>query len=179
MLGVQRDESLSLWEVEVEGKGAFTGKYVINASGPLSPPSHPISRVKIALRASHSIPITGVMIYDYKGKRVATGGVISYPVIGKQGAALADFWSDYPRAYLGTSIPRFPNLFIVTGPNAGIGHTSAIFIIEAQMQCIMRCSKLYGSLVVVIVGIKVPVVKWLLCPQALVLAIEGWPAVLS
>lgn len=68
----------------------------------------------------------------------ATDGVISYPVVGKRGHKLADFWSEYPRAYLGTSIPDFPNLFIVTGPNTGIGHTSAIFVIEAQMHYIMR-----------------------------------------
>ena len=71
----------------------------------------------------------------------ATDGVISYPVIGQQGKTLADVWADYPRAYLGTSAPGFPNLFIVTGPNTGIGHTSAIFIIEAQMNYIMRAIK--------------------------------------
>ncbi|MDX1667874.1 MAG: NAD(P)/FAD-dependent oxidoreductase [Limnobacter sp.] len=68
----------------------------------------------------------------------ATDGVISYPVVGKGGQRLSDFWSDYPRAYLGTCIPKFPNLFIVTGPNTGIGHTSAIFVIEAQMHYIMK-----------------------------------------
>lgn len=68
----------------------------------------------------------------------ATDGVISYPVVGKDGQTLADVWADFPRAYLGTSAPGFPNLFIVTGPNTGIGHTSAIFIIEAQMNYIMR-----------------------------------------
>lgn len=67
----------------------------------------------------------------------ATDGVISYPVIGRDGTALRDVWSDYPRAYLGTTVPDFPNLFIVTGPNTGIGHTSAIFVIEAQMRYIM------------------------------------------
>ncbi|KQU07767.1 monooxygenase [Rhodococcus sp. Leaf7] len=67
----------------------------------------------------------------------ATDGVISYPVIGQDGTTLRDVWADYPRAYLGTAVPRFPNLFIVTGPNTGIGHTSAIFVIEAQMRYIM------------------------------------------
>lgn len=67
----------------------------------------------------------------------ATDGVISYPVIGRNKKLLGDFWKDYPRAYLGTSAPGFPNLFIVTGPNTGIGHTSAIFIIEAQMNYII------------------------------------------
>ena len=68
----------------------------------------------------------------------ATDGVISYPVIGRNGVTLKDVWADFPRAYLGTTAPGFPNLFIVTGPNTGIGHTSALFIIEAQMQYIMQ-----------------------------------------
>jgi cation diffusion facilitator CzcD-associated flavoprotein CzcO len=68
----------------------------------------------------------------------ATDGVISYPVIGRHDRALSDVWADYPRAYLGTTVPGFPNLFIVTGPNTGIGHTSAIFVIESQMEYILR-----------------------------------------
>lgn len=68
----------------------------------------------------------------------ATDGVISYPVIGDGGRTLQDAWAAYPRAYLGTTLPGFPNLFIVTGPNTGIGHTSAIFVIEAQMNYIMN-----------------------------------------
>jgi cation diffusion facilitator CzcD-associated flavoprotein CzcO len=69
----------------------------------------------------------------------ATDGVISYPVTGKHGRQLKDVWAQYPRAYLGTSLPDFPNLFIVTGPNTGIGHTSALFIIESQMNYILGC----------------------------------------
>lgn len=68
----------------------------------------------------------------------ATDGVISYPVVGKQGQTLQDFWREFPRAYLGTTIPNFPNFFVVTGPNTGIGHTSAIFVIESQMNYIMK-----------------------------------------
>lgn len=68
----------------------------------------------------------------------ATDGVISYPVYGKSGESLGDYWEYYPRAYLGTVMPDYPNLFIVTGPNTGIGHTSAIFVIEAQMHYIMQ-----------------------------------------
>ncbi|MBB3047519.1 cation diffusion facilitator CzcD-associated flavoprotein CzcO [Litorivivens lipolytica] len=69
----------------------------------------------------------------------ATDGLISYPVHGRGGVALRDKWQTYPRAYLGTTVPDFPNLFIVTGPNTGIGHTSALFIIESQMNYIMNC----------------------------------------
>lgn len=69
----------------------------------------------------------------------ATDGVISYPVVGRDGKTLTSTWEDYPRAYLGTCAPGFPNLFVVTGPNTGIGHTSALFLIESQMSYIMNC----------------------------------------
>jgi cation diffusion facilitator CzcD-associated flavoprotein CzcO len=68
----------------------------------------------------------------------ATDGLISYPVIGEKGQALSDFWADYPRAYLGTTIPFCPNFFIMTGPNTGIGHTSAIVVIESQVRYILQ-----------------------------------------
>lgn len=69
----------------------------------------------------------------------AIDSMVSYSVIGKKAQTLASRWQDYPRAYLGTSIPNFPNFFIVTGPNTGIGHTSAIFVIESQLHYIMHC----------------------------------------
>lgn len=68
----------------------------------------------------------------------ATDGVISYPVLGKQGRSIQDVWAEFPRAYLGTTIPHFPNLFVITGPNTGIGHTSAIFVIESQLNYVMK-----------------------------------------
>lgn len=69
----------------------------------------------------------------------ATDGAISYPVVGDHGRSLQEDWDPFPRAYLGTAVPHFPNFFLVTGPNTGIGHTSALFIIECQMAYIMRC----------------------------------------
>ncbi|MBD2859519.1 NAD(P)/FAD-dependent oxidoreductase [Spongiibacter sp. KMU-158] len=71
----------------------------------------------------------------------ATDGVISYPVEGREGRTIAQQWAEFPRAYLGTSLPGFPNLFIITGPNTGIGHTSAIFVIEAQLNYIAKAIK--------------------------------------
>jgi cation diffusion facilitator CzcD-associated flavoprotein CzcO len=69
----------------------------------------------------------------------AADSMISYRVIGRNNIALKQQWKEYPRAYLGTSIPNFPNFFVVTGPNTGIGHTSAIFVIESQMRYINQC----------------------------------------
>ena len=36
-------------------------------------------------------------------------------------------------AYKGTTVPGFPNLFMLVGPNTGQGHTSMVFIIESQV----------------------------------------------
>ena len=67
----------------------------------------------------------------------AETSIVSYDVIGKNEKNLRQFWDAYPRAYLGTAVPDFPNFFIITGPNTGIGHTSALFVIESQMNYIM------------------------------------------
>jgi cation diffusion facilitator CzcD-associated flavoprotein CzcO len=89
----------------------------------------------IRTRDGRDIPLDVIV---YSTGYDATDGVISYPVIGRNGTSIADFWHEFPRAYLGTALPGFPNLFVVTGPNTGIGHTSAIFIIESQMAYIMN-----------------------------------------
>ena len=36
-------------------------------------------------------------------------------------------------AYKGTTVHGFPNLFMMTGPNTGQGHTSVVFVIESQV----------------------------------------------
>lgn len=69
----------------------------------------------------------------------ATEHPVSYDVIGRNGLTMAEAWAEFPRAYLGTAAPGFPNLFIIIGPNTGIGHTSAVFIIESQMQYVRDC----------------------------------------
>ncbi len=68
----------------------------------------------------------------------ATDGLIPHEVRGRDGVRLKDVWHDFPRAYLGTTVPGFPNFFVVTGPNTGIGHTSAIFVIESQLHYLVR-----------------------------------------
>jgi hypothetical protein len=41
------------------------------------------------------------------------------------------------RAYLGATVPGFPNLFLLSGPNTGIGHTSLVVMIEAQVPYVL------------------------------------------
>lgn len=62
-------------------------------------------------------------------------------VTGRGGRALADVWAgDNPTAHLGITVPDFPNLFCMQGPNTGLGHGgSAIFQAECQARYIAGC----------------------------------------
>ena len=72
----------------------------------------------------------------------AAEGVLRYDVKGKGGIDLNDTWNTTgAEAYLGTSISGFPNMFIVVGPNTGLGHSSMILMIEAQVHYIMEALK--------------------------------------
>jgi cation diffusion facilitator CzcD-associated flavoprotein CzcO len=54
-------------------------------------------------------------------------------VRGRDGLSLADAWSGSPRAYLGSTIAGFPNLFLLVGPNSAGGYNSIIFTTEAHI----------------------------------------------
>jgi cation diffusion facilitator CzcD-associated flavoprotein CzcO len=56
---------------------------------------------------------------------------------GREGELMSDMWAGSPQAYRGTAVAGFPNLFIVTGPNTGLGHNSLVFMIEAQLDYMM------------------------------------------
>lgn len=57
-------------------------------------------------------------------------------LFGRDGTCLRDAWGGSPRAYLGTTLHGFPNLFFLIGPNLGNGHSSAMVLIEAQAKYI-------------------------------------------
>jgi cation diffusion facilitator CzcD-associated flavoprotein CzcO len=53
---------------------------------------------------------------------------------GRDGRTLAQVWAGSPRAHVGTTVAGFPNLFMLMGPNTGLGHTSVVYMIEAQIE---------------------------------------------
>ncbi|MCZ4098675.1 NAD(P)/FAD-dependent oxidoreductase [Streptomyces sp. So13.3] len=55
-------------------------------------------------------------------------------VRGRGGESMSTVWAGSPRAYLGVSVPRFPNFFMFLGPNSGLGHSSMVYMIEAQAE---------------------------------------------
>lgn len=53
-------------------------------------------------------------------------------VIGEGGLTLDQAWADGPYAYRSVAVPRFPNLFMMTGPHSPVGHRSLPPIAEDQ-----------------------------------------------
>ena len=64
-------------------------------------------------------------------------------IIGRSGLTLREQWGvDDARAYLGVTVPDFPNLFIINGPNTNAGHGgSAIHSTEYQVRYTMQAIK--------------------------------------
>jgi cyclohexanone monooxygenase len=58
-------------------------------------------------------------------------------VAGRDGADLAKVWESAPEAYKGTCVAGFPNLFLLVGPNVGLGHNSIIYMIESQVRYVV------------------------------------------
>jgi cation diffusion facilitator CzcD-associated flavoprotein CzcO len=58
---------------------------------------------------------------------------------GRGGVSLLDAWNGSPRAYLGTAVSGFPNLFFVVGPNSAGGYNSIIFTSESHINYVAEC----------------------------------------
>ncbi len=59
-------------------------------------------------------------------------------ILGRDGIALDTVWAERPSAYLSISIPQFPNLFMVNGPNGPVGNFSLVDVAELQFGYIMQ-----------------------------------------
>lgn len=67
----------------------------------------------------------------------ATEFVAPLRIHGKNGRELSEMWKSDAMSYLGISVAGFPNLFLLVGPNTGLGHSSIIFMIEAQVRYVI------------------------------------------
>jgi cyclohexanone monooxygenase len=104
--------------------------------------THPIAKVTP----------TGIVTSDGREREIdvlviATGFHVTDPpiaqhVTGKDGRTLAEVWAEKGmRAYKGTTVHGFPNLFQLVGPNTALGHSSMIFIIESQVRYVVEAAK--------------------------------------
>jgi cation diffusion facilitator CzcD-associated flavoprotein CzcO len=58
------------------------------------------------------------------------GFVAPMEIVGAGGHRLTAEWAEVPRAYLGLSVPGFPNMFLLYGPNTNGGSGSVVNTIE-------------------------------------------------
>jgi cation diffusion facilitator CzcD-associated flavoprotein CzcO len=76
-----------------------------------------------------------------------TGFAVSDPIgpvqiLGRDGLDLRDeFKRTGAEAYLGSAVAGFPNLFLIVGPNTGLGHNSMVYMIESQVAYILAALK--------------------------------------
>ncbi|MGV0879819.1 NAD(P)/FAD-dependent oxidoreductase [Martelella sp. FLE1502] len=114
-----------------------------------------LKRDNVELVAGNITEITPKGVVDKDGHLheadviiMATGfnaGKILWPmeIRGREGRPIRDIWGDEdPRAYLGISVPEFPNLFVTFGPNTNLAHGgSAVFHFECQVNYIVKALK--------------------------------------
>ncbi len=104
-----------------------------------------LQRPNVRLVTSAAVRVEGDAVIDADGGRhevdalvLATGFHATDPlgpleVHGRGGVEIRQGWKSGLSAYLGTMVSRFPNLFILNGPNTGVGHNSLVFMVESQL----------------------------------------------
>ncbi len=58
---------------------------------------------------------------------------IAERIAGREGRTLAEVWAGGMVSNRSTTVAGFPNLFLLVGPNVGVGHTSMVYMIESQV----------------------------------------------
>jgi 4-hydroxyacetophenone monooxygenase len=113
---------------------------------------HAVARDDVNLVADGVVEVDGNAIITADGSRyevdvliLATGFqnrrfLFPMEVHGADGKSLRDLWGDDDAfAYLGMTVPNFPNFFIMVGPNTALGHGgSLIFVTECEVNYITR-----------------------------------------
>jgi cation diffusion facilitator CzcD-associated flavoprotein CzcO len=68
----------------------------------------------------------------------ATEFLTPITITGRSGTTLADAWREGAHAYLGMTVPDFPNLVLIYGPNTNTGNTSVLYFHEAQARYLVQ-----------------------------------------
>jgi cation diffusion facilitator CzcD-associated flavoprotein CzcO/acetyl esterase/lipase len=69
----------------------------------------------------------------------ATEFLAPMSIRGRRGLDLNEAWLGGAMAYLGMTVPGFPNFFMLYGPNTNLGHNSIVYMLESQIRHVMRC----------------------------------------
>ena len=83
-------------------------------------------------------------VYEVDHIVLATGFTVAdadqyLRIVGRQGRVLEEEWArDGIEAYLGMTVSGFPNMAILLGPNSGLGHSSAVHVMESQLGYVLQ-----------------------------------------
>lgn len=90
---------------------------------------------------------TGFHVTDFPAGRLVFRG---------DGRSLAEVWDEAGgmEAYKGTTVAGFPNLFLLIGPNTGLGHTSMVFMMESQFAYVLDALRYMRRAGVVAVDVR-------------------------
>ncbi|MGA8331953.1 MAG: 4-hydroxyacetophenone monooxygenase, partial [Mycobacterium sp.] len=69
----------------------------------------------------------------------------SVVIRGRDGRTLQQHWTDRAGAYLGLSVPAFPNMFLMWGPNTNLGAGSIVYMMEAQADHVIAASDILAT----------------------------------
>ena len=105
--------------------------------------------VELVTDAIESITPAGVRVAG--GREIAADAIVlgtgfaaseflaPMDIRGRDGRRLNEAWSQGAKAWLGITVPGFPNFFMIYGPNTNLGHNSIVFMLECQVAHVMRC----------------------------------------
>lgn len=108
-----------------------------------------VSSKNTTVEATALTRVEGNMAYGSSGEGYevdalifATGFEAVRPPFAKrifdgEGLSLDEHWEKGMQGYDSVAVAGYPNLFLINGPNTGLGHNSTVYMIEAQVEYIL------------------------------------------
>ncbi|MBW9110439.1 NAD(P)/FAD-dependent oxidoreductase [Microbacterium trichothecenolyticum] len=144
-------EHLAAQVSDLELRAALTPDYAFGCKRVLlSDAFYPVLAAGAAtLEASALSSVDGSTLVAASGRRheadvlvLATGFASTQQpyaeLVRGETVTLAEHWSGGMTAYASTVVPGFPNMFVLNGPNASLGHNSSVLMIEEQAAYLAR-----------------------------------------
>jgi cation diffusion facilitator CzcD-associated flavoprotein CzcO/acetyl esterase/lipase len=75
----------------------------------------------------------------------ATDFLAPMKVFGRDGNELSEQWREGANAHLGITVPDFPNMFLLYGPNTNVGSGSIVEMLESQIRYVMQAVRLLAG----------------------------------
>ncbi len=103
--------------------------------------TEPIARVEahgLRLEGGRELPAQ-VMVFGTGF--AATELLAPMQVVGREGRELTQSWRGGAAAYLGMTVPSFPNFFVLYGPNTNLGSGSIVFVLEQQAEHVAEVAR--------------------------------------